>query len=99
MEMQQMLAHLLAEIRFSEEKMDGNQAKMDANQVKTDTSMKTYMQETKASMQEVTAKIEDSLREEIKHGQVEMRSTVSVLGDKMSALITGMKDGQKETMA
>jgi hypothetical protein len=34
MEMQQMLAHLLTEIRSGEEKMDTNQAKMDANQVK-----------------------------------------------------------------
>jgi hypothetical protein len=67
MEMQQMLAHLLAEMRSGQGKM---------------------IEEMKAS-----------LREEIKSGQAEMRSTVSALGDKMGALITGMKDGQKEMVA
>jgi dGTP triphosphohydrolase len=72
---------------------------MDANQAKADASMKTYMQEMKDSMQEIMAKIEDSLREEIKSGQAEMRTTVSAFGDKMGALIAGMKDGQKKTVA
>jgi hypothetical protein len=66
------------------------------------TELLKAMQEMMTEMianQETLVKIKDILREEIKSGQVEMRSTVSALGNKMGALIAGMKDGQKEMVA
>jgi hypothetical protein len=47
--------------------------------------------------EEIKAQIA-SLISQIDVNQAEMRSTVSALGNKMGALIVGMKDGQKETV-
>jgi hypothetical protein len=92
--------------------MRSGQEKMDANQVKADASMKTHRQEiiakihanqektmaeSRAWQKKIQAKAEASRK--IKSGQAEMRSTVNAFGDKMGALIAGMKDGQTEIMA
>jgi hypothetical protein len=55
-------------------------ARMDENQVKTDPNQ----ERTNAS-----------LREEIKSGQAEMRSTVNVIEKNMDAWIADRKEGQK----
>jgi hypothetical protein len=64
MEMQQMLAHLLAEMKANQEKMKAE--------------IKSYQKDMRAS-----------LKAEIK----------SAFEDKTDAVIAGMKDGQKETVA
>jgi hypothetical protein len=71
MEMQQMLAHLLAEMRSSQEEM------------------REEIKSGQAIAEASHVSLEVNLREEIK----------SAFGDKMGALVAGMKDGQKETMA
>jgi hypothetical protein len=52
-----------------------------------------------ASIEASHGRINASLREEVKSGQAEMRSTVSALVGKMDAWIAEMKDEQKETMS
>jgi hypothetical protein len=74
MEMGQMMACLLAEVRTDREDM---LARTDANQ----------------------ARMNASLREEIKSGQAEMKSTVNTFQEKMDAWISNMRDDRKETMS
>jgi hypothetical protein len=100
MEMEQMMACLLVEIRTGQEQM--KREVMDANlkeiTAKIDTNMKNN-QEMLAKVEANEERMKDSLREDIKSGQTVMRSTVSALAQMTGALITGMKDGRKERTA
>jgi hypothetical protein len=89
-------------MKVMQEKMDANMAKMDANQAR----LEAIQAETKTNREEMLARIDVnrermnvSLKEEMKSGQAEIRSTVNALIGKMDAWFTEMKDGRRETMA
>jgi hypothetical protein len=48
MEMEQMMTHLLAEIRINPEEISSNKAKTDANQAKTDANLSEIREERRA---------------------------------------------------
>jgi hypothetical protein len=66
-----------------QEKADANQAKADANLKEVMARMNANQATADAYLKQMTA----SLREEIKSGQAEMRSTVSALVGNMDAWI------------
>jgi hypothetical protein len=75
--------------------MDANQARLEATQAETKTDREEMLARTDANQE----RMNESLREEIKSGQAEMRSTVCAIVGKMDASIAEMKDEQRETMA